>query len=633
LEGVSVNTKNLRKAGVAWLVVALLSATLIACGTLEVSVERTLTPDHAATATVAAIATENAHLATQVATLAASTPTPPPSLGKLAYVQSGDIWLKTLPDGELQRLTTDGRNREPRWSPSGQWLAFRKGEHQVWLMSADSNDARSLNEDATVGSFAWAPVSDRLAYGANGEMRAMDADGTDPATLVPQSLPDRDPGQVGHIIWAPDGSCIAYERVEKPPDQPLTYEGLWKVSSDGRQRTELYASGAPEKGVALLAGWSLDGQHILFWQGDILSASLLSDGPALYSLPADGGEPIKLVDSVLVHDDFLAPAPQGDRLAVTAGSYRATWTNKRVAVVEARGGELTWLTDEKVAAFSPAWSPDGVYLAYAAMPDRGDLVGGEDARLGMMERHIWMINAQGKPQQLTEDPAYRDERPLWSADGSHLLFARMAAEGPASLWLIPAGGGDPRRVVDELSPWTGPASGWFGYYGHIEWDQLFDWWRGPVVQQVQALTSPLRPLPSAEAHDLDSARQALMTYFSLLHERRYSEAISYYGGTYDILRDWNPTVAQDDYATLFKNGCTMNGLQCLSIRTIVHGEKVSPIEFRFTVEFTNDDGTLFVRGPCCGATETEMPPQTQFTYVVKKVGDRFLIQDLPVYVP
>jgi Tol biopolymer transport system component len=416
------------------------------------------------------------------------TPTPRPSLGKLAYVQGGDIWVKALrrgsgqalPDGESQRLTTDGHNQEPRWSPSGQWLAFRKGEHQVWLMSADGNDARSLNEGATVGSFAWALADDRLAYVANGEVRAINADGADPATLVPQSLPDRGPGQVGHIAWSPDGAWIAYEWVEKPPDQPLTYEGLWKVSSDGRRRVELYASGAPEKGVAILAGWSLDGNYILFWQGDILSASLLSDGTAFHSLPAGGGEPIERVDSVLVHDDFVASAPQGDWLAVAAGHYRATWTNKRVAVVKLDGGELVGLTDESVTAFSPAWSPDGVHLAYVAMPDRGDLVGGEDALLRMMERRIWVANVQDTLQawQLTDDPAYRDERPLWSADGSHLLFARLEAEGRASLWLIPAGGGAPRQVVDELSPLPGPAAGWFGYYGHVDWDQLFDWWRG-----------------------------------------------------------------------------------------------------------------------------------------------------------
>jgi Tol biopolymer transport system component len=408
------------------------------------------------------------------------TDTPTPSLGKLAYVQGGDIWVKALPDGEPQRLTTDGRNQEPRWSPSGQWLAFRKGDQQVWLMSADGNGAQALNEGAAVDAFAWAPADDRMAYVASGEMRAIDADGTDLVTLVPQSFADRDPGQVGHIGWNPEGAWIAYEWVEPPLDQPLTYEGLWKVSSDGRRRVELYASGAPEKGVAILAGWSLDGQYILFWQGDILSASLLSDGPAFYSLPAGGGEPIEMVDSVLVHDDFVAPAPQGHWLAVAAGYYRATWTNKRVGVLEADGGELTWLTDESVAAFSPAWSPDGIHLAYVAMPDRGDLVGGEEMRMGMMERHIWVINAQGKPQpqQLTDDPAYRDERPLWSADGSHLLFVRMGAEGPASLWLIPAGGLRPRPVVDELTPWPGRDSDWFGYYGHIDWDQLFDWWPG-----------------------------------------------------------------------------------------------------------------------------------------------------------
>jgi Tol biopolymer transport system component len=480
LEGVSVDTKNLRKEGVAWLVVALLSATLIACGTLEVSVERTPTPDHAATAAVAALATENAHPATQVATLAASTPTPPPSLGKLAYVQGSDIWVKTLPDGDPQRLTTDRRNSRPRWSPSGEWLAFRKGDYQVWLMSVDGKDAHSLNEGAAVDAFAWAPADDLLAYVAAAGLQVISADSLVPVTLTPPSLPGHGPGRMGRIAWSPDGAWIACEWQEWQPDRPLTYQGLWKVSANGEQLAELYASGVPEKGEAVLAGWSLDGQYILFWQGDILSASMLADGVALYSLPANGGEPTKLVDTVLVHDDFLAPAPEGDRLAVTAGGYRATWTNKHVAVVEASVGELTWLTDESVAAFSPAWSPDGIRMAYAAMPDRGDLVGGDDARLGMMERRIWVVNAQGEPkfQQLTDDPTYRDERPLWSADGSHILFARLDAEGRASLWLIPTGGGDPRQMVNELTPLPGPASGWFGYYGHVDWDQLFNWWPG-----------------------------------------------------------------------------------------------------------------------------------------------------------
>ena len=62
-------------------------------------------------------------------------------------------------------------------------------------------------------------------------------------------------------------------------------------------------------------------------------------------------------------------------------------------------------------------------------------------------------------------------------------------------------------------------------------------------------------------------------------------------------------------------------------------EMASPTEFKFVVEFSWDDGSLFVRGPCCGASETDMPPQSQFTVLVIKVDDRFLVQQLPVYVP
>jgi hypothetical protein len=72
---------------------------------------------------------------------------------------------------------------------------------------------------------------------------------------------------------------------------------------------------------------------------------------------------------------------------------------------------------------------------------------------------------------------------------------------------------------------------------------------------------------------------------------------------------------------------------CLEVQTIVQERTVSSNEFKFVVEFTNDDGSLFVRGPCCRARGTEMPPQSQFLYLVIKVDNRFLVQGLPVYVP
>lgn len=137
---------------------------------------------------------------------------------------------------------------------------------------------------------------------------------------------------------------------------------------------------------------------------------------------------------------------------------------------------------------------------------------------------------------------------------------------------------------------------------------------------------------AAESTDLARAREALQAFFSLLHDQRYSKAIPYYGGDYEILREWNPTVAIDDYATLFQNGCTMNGLQCLVIKTVLEEKEVSPGVYWFNVQFVQDDGSLFTRGPCCGATEAEMPMVSQFAYTVKKVDGKFLVQELPVYV-
>ena len=478
-------------------------------GTLEVGIERTPTPDLAPAATIAALSADNDRLATRVASQV--TPTPAPlSLGQLAYVQGGDIWVKTLPSGTPLRLTTDGRNRDPRWSPSGDWLAFRKErqtiveqevpcenqklraqicienvtvvQRQVWVIEINSSGAHPLYEGASVDAFAWSPIDDRLAYSAGTVgLSIINADGTGLVTLVSQAPPDRSsPGRVGRFAWSPDGTSIAYEWRTQTSDQQSYYQGLWKVSTDDKAQVELYDSGLPKKGEATLAGWSPLGKRVLFWQSETPYAPL-TDGAPLYAVNVDknqpkGTLPVRLGsdDIVLSYSDFVAPAPRsanpemGDAVALTVGANRSTWKSKRIELA----GVV--FSPKGLAAISPAWSPDGARLAFSAMPDRSDVGSVELARQELMQRRIWVTNAAGEPQpqRLTNMTAYRDERPLWSADGSHILFARLDAKGRASLWVMAADGSASRQVVDELTPDP------FAFFGHVDWDAMFDWWRG-----------------------------------------------------------------------------------------------------------------------------------------------------------
>jgi hypothetical protein len=126
----------------------------------------------------------------------------------------------------------------------------------------------------------------------------------------------------------------------------------------------------------------------------------------------------------------------------------------------------------------------------------------------------------------------------------------------------------------------------------------------------------------------------LRIFLENLHNRRYDEAAQLYGGTYEIMTDHNPSIDPSNHAVLLQNACTINGAQCLEIKSVVLDKEVTPTEFDFIVDFLNEDGTLFVQGPCCGGNETDSPPQSIFTFTVSKDSrGKFLVTDMPPYTP
>jgi hypothetical protein len=129
--------------------------------------------------------------------------------------------------------------------------------------------------------------------------------------------------------------------------------------------------------------------------------------------------------------------------------------------------------------------------------------------------------------------------------------------------------------------------------------------------------------------DGDKAKQTLLAYFDDLHAGRYTQAVELYGGSYLALMQADPIRDPHDRAGFFEYAC-QSLARCLQVKSVqLVGQAEN--EFRFTLEFINDDGSLFLSGPCCGGSGE---PQSQFPFrVTRTPAGKFLVMDLPVYVP
>jgi Tol biopolymer transport system component len=153
---------------------------------------------------------------------------------------------------------------------------------------------------------------------------------------------------------------------------------------------------------------------------------------------------------------MLSLSPDGTHLAIAAGGGREEWEQKRIAVLDLNTAALSRLTDDRTVAVCPSWCPRGDRIAFAAAPepDAGAGVGGgEPARRLLEKRRIYMsgTSATSVPRQLTSDALYRDEEPMWSADGRHILFGRIDRGNNQTLWLMEA-----EKSQSHSGSWTTP---------------------------------------------------------------------------------------------------------------------------------------------------------------------------------
>jgi Tol biopolymer transport system component len=179
--------------------------------------------------------------------------------GRIAFVRSGNIFTVRSDGTDVRKLTADGRNFAPRWSPDGQRIAFQHAG-ELWAMRADGTGRHRVVQGLKAGRPSWSPDGRTLAFTSIGYVYQI-ASGAVDGTATRLRRYDLDDqayvdvlAQNGPIAWSPNGRYLVYEggRCTGIYDNCMTALDL----VTGVERTDFaYGGGGSYSGRASAPDW------------------------------------------------------------------------------------------------------------------------------------------------------------------------------------------------------------------------------------------------------------------------------------------------------------------------------------------------------------------------------------------
>ncbi|MGH2736688.1 MAG: hypothetical protein ACRDKZ_13995 [Actinomycetota bacterium] len=372
----------------------------------------------------------------------------PGGRGEVAALRGNTLYRVDVESGS-QKVLAEGlplRGGEPiRWSSSGAWIAL---DGRFVVAASAGEVCAPLSERAH--GLTWSPTRDELAGIVEGVVR----------TTTPERDQDelsvRLDGPATGVAFDPEGERIAATTFRRRGASPKTESGLFVVDARTAESTEIVQGRSVDR--LQLAGWSPDGEWILFWRMFAASESLNADGGPLFAVPASGGDPVKITDWMLPRRELLSDC--GESLALTVGGGRSISSGKTVV----RTGPPGWAIGdpfglERKSTFWPGCTSDGRLAATATSNQ-------DESPFGTLPRSVVIERPGQAPLEIDGF-----EYPVWVGEEDALLAVERE-RGPradATLVLIDDLGPDAaRRPVFDLGALQSS-------YGGVAYSERFDY--------------------------------------------------------------------------------------------------------------------------------------------------------------